>query len=173
MLVRIAMIEFEARRAKCLELSRDLGGELTARLPAEGYESPHGRHVGTQGTITVHQLTQIRGGQYRPAFHQNHVQADSQGGHAPRAGDRIRRRRSRDHQARGRENAVAMSCFDGTVDFAGSAEIIRRDDEPPQAVSRLVRKKWKNSTPSRNRRLIISGLPIISATMEAILDGRK
>jgi hypothetical protein len=66
-----------------------------------------------------------------------------------------------------------MSCFDGIVDFAGSAEIIRRDDEPPQAVSRLVRKKWKNSTPSRNRRLIISGLPIISATMEAILDGRK
>ncbi len=66
-----------------------------------------------------------------------------------------------------------MGRFDGLVDFAGGAEIIRRDDQPLQAASRRVRKKWKNSTPSRNRRFIMSGLTIISATMEAILDGRK
>ena len=42
----------------------------------------------------------------------------------------------------------------------------------PQASSRL-RRNWKNSTPSRRRRFIISGDVIISPTIEAILDGRK
>jgi hypothetical protein len=42
-----------------------------------------------------------------------------------------------------------------------------------QAASCRDRRKWKNSTPSRNRRFIISGLAIISATMDAILEGRK
>ena len=36
-----------------------------------------------------------------------------------------------------------------------------------------MRRNWKNSTPSRSRRFIISGLAIISATMDAIFDGRK
>ena len=42
-----------------------------------------------------------------------------------------------------------------------------------QAGSWRVRKKRKNSTPSRRRRFIISGLAIISARIDAILLGRK
>ena len=101
------------------------------------------------------------------------MQPDAQRGHAPRARNRIVRRRRGDHQTRGGENTAAMSGFDGLVDFAGRAEIIRGDDQSLHAASRRVRKKRKNSTPSRNRRFIMSGLTIISATMDAIFDGRK
>ncbi len=64
-----------------------------------------------------------------------------------------------------------MRRFDGVVHFASGAEIIRRDDQSLQAASRRARKNWKNSTPSRKRRFIISGLTIISATMDAIFEG--
>lgn len=101
------------------------------------------------------------------------MQPNTQGRHAARALNRIGCRGCRDHQARGGENAAAMGHFDGVVDFASNAEIIRRDDQLLQALSRRVRRKRKNSTPSRRRRFIISGLTIISATMDAILDGRK
>jgi hypothetical protein len=42
-----------------------------------------------------------------------------------------------------------------------------------QLASSRVRRNWKNSTPSRSRRRIISGLLIISASSEAILPRRK
>jgi hypothetical protein len=78
-----------------------------------------------------------------------------------------------DHQARDRQNAVLVGLFDGFVDGRVEPEIVRADDQASQlAISRL-RKNWKNSTPSRKRRLIISGLLIISATKEAILPRRK
>ncbi len=87
------------------------------------------------------QMAKRRCGQHRPAFHQHHMQADTQSRHAPRARNGIRCRRRRDHQARGRENTAAMRRFDGLVDFARRAEVIRRDDQSLQAVSCRVRRK--------------------------------
>ena len=60
MFVRVAMIECEARGAKCLELRRDLRRELAARLPAEGDHGPDRRHVGAKRAVAVHQATQQR-----------------------------------------------------------------------------------------------------------------
>src|ERR1700732_4237699 len=54
MLVRVAMIEGEARGAKGLELCGDLGGELAARLPAAGEDRPEGRHIGAKQVVFVH-----------------------------------------------------------------------------------------------------------------------
>ena len=77
------------------------------------------------------------------------------------------------HQARGRQNAAPVRFLDSFVDGGIEPEIIGTDDQALQlAISRL-RKNWKNSTPSRKRRRIISGLLIISATSEAILPRRK
>ena len=42
-----------------------------------------------------------------------------------------------------------------------------------RAISRRSRRKWKNSMPSRSRRFIMSGLRIISPTIDAILPERK
>src|SRR5262249_17036739 len=54
------------------------------------------------------------------------------------------------------------------------AEIVCGNDNPSQVGRfRRARRKWKNSTPSRKRRFIISGLAIISARMAAIFEGRK
>src|SRR5258706_5066215 len=101
------------------------------------------------------------------------MQADAQRGHPAGSRNRVARRRRADHQACSRKNAAEMRRFHRVVDFLGGAEIVSRDDQPLQAASFRVLRKWKNSTPSRRRRFIISGLAIISATMEAILDGRK
>ena len=101
------------------------------------------------------------------------MQADPQVRQATGTGYRIGDGRGADHQARGRQNAVPVGLFDSFVDGGVEPEIVRADDQASQlAISRL-RRNWKNSTPSRKRRRIISGLLIISATSEAILPRRK
>ena len=56
---------------------------------------------------------------------------------------------------------------------AGSLDLIVAETLTVQATFWRSRRKWKNSMPSRRRRLIISGDMIISPTIEAIFDGRK
>ena len=102
------------------------------------------------------------------------MQPDAQARHAPRARHCVGRGGRADHQAGGAQNAVPMGLLDGLVHFGREAEIIGRDDQPLQTIaSSRWRRNWKNSTPSRSRRFIISGLRIISPTMEAIFEGRK
>lgn len=79
-----------------------------------------------------------------------------------------------DYQACRSENALTVCALDCVVDLARDAEIVCGNENPSQVGrSRRARRKWKNSTPSRKRRFIISGLAIISARMEAIFEGRK
>jgi hypothetical protein len=78
------------------------------------------------------------------------------------------------HQAGAGQEAVAACLLDRFVDRVIESEIVGADDEtPPQCASSLSRRNWKNSTPSRSRRTIISGLRTISPTIEAILPARK
>src|SRR5258708_14910772 len=161
MFVRGAMIQGEARGAESFELRRDLGSELSACLVVEEHDGAEGGHIRAKEAVATHHMRHGRSGKGWPAFDQHQMQADTQGRHAPRACDRVSRCRRRYHQARRCENAAAMRRFDGVVHFAGGAEIIRRDDQSLQAASRRARKKWKNSTPSRKRRFIISVLTII------------
>ena len=101
------------------------------------------------------------------------MQADAQIRQTTGARHGVSRGGGADHQARGRQNAAPVRFLDGFVDGGIEPEIVRADDQASQlAISRL-RRNWKNSTPSRNRRRIISGLLIISATREAILPRRK
>jgi len=104
---------------------------------------------------------------------EHHMQADPQVRQATGTGYRVSRGGRADHQARSRQNAVLVGLLDSFVDGGVEPEIVGADDQAPQlAISRL-RRNWKNSTPSRSRRRIISGLLIISATSEAILPRRK
>ena len=83
-------------------------------------------------------------------------------------------RLTRDHQARGGEDAVAMRSLDRLVDGFGEAEIVGGDDGAAGHAALLrSRRNWKNSTPSRSRRFIICGLRTISPTMAAIFGARK
>jgi hypothetical protein len=102
------------------------------------------------------------------------MQAHSKPRQALRDLDSLGRRRRSDHQARGGQNAFDMRALDRLIDLVGETEVVGRDDQIFQcAVSCRSRKKWKNSTPSRRRRFITSGLLIISPRIEAILPGRK
>src|SRR6266571_2883592 len=78
------------------------------------------------------------------------------------------------HEACGGEDAALVRDLDGVVDLRREPEIVGGDDEMFQcAGSRRSRRKRKNSTPSRKRRFIMSGLMIISPTMDAIFGARK
>jgi hypothetical protein len=67
-----------------------------------------------------------------------------------------------------------MRALNRLVDLVRETEVVGRDDQIFQcAVSWRSRKKWKNSTPSRKRRFMTSGLLTISPRIEAILPGRK
>ena len=101
------------------------------------------------------------------------MQTDAQTGEAARARDCVRRRGAGDHQARRREDALFMRQFHGGVDLGRKAKIVGRDDEAVQSATSRSRKNRKNSIPSRRRRFIISGLRIISPTIEAIFGARK
>ena len=91
-----------------------------------------------------------------------------------RTRDRILRGGASHHEACGSEDAALMRDLNGVVDRAREPEIVGGDDELSQcAGSRRSRRKRKNSSPSRRRRFIISGLMIISPTMDAIFGARK
>lgn len=100
--------------------------------------------------------------------------------HALGARDRILHSRLADHQAGTGQDAGIVGDFDSLVDSLIEAKIIGANDQPSntrvwrcQCNSVRSRKNWKNSTPSRKRRAIISGLTIISFIIETILPPRK
>ena len=122
----------------------------------------------------VDEVRHLLGRQHGAAFHQHQMETDAQARQAlgPRHG--VGRGGLCRHQARRRQYAVAKRLLDGLVDLGRQPEIIGRNDEMLQLASSLRSlRKWKNSTPSRRRRLIICGLRTISPTMEAILPERK
>ena len=81
--------------------------------------------------------------------------------------------RSRDHQACRAQDSLPMRQLDRFVDLGREPEVVGGDDETLQAATSRWRKNLKNSTPSRSRRFIISGLRTISPTIDAIFGARK
>ena len=79
-----------------------------------------------------------------------------------------------DHEARGGENAAAMSGGDCFIHLVRQAEIVCSDDQSLQCTtSRLWRRKRKNSTASRSRFFMTTGLRTMSPTISAILPERR
>ena len=174
MLVRGDVVELETCRAKRLELSTNLRPHLPAHMGQEKHRGARERHIRPKPAATVHQIRNRRRRQHRLGVDQRQMQADGKRRQATRQLHSLSRRRRSDHQARCGENAFDMRALDRLIDFVGEAEVVRRDDQIFQcAVSCRSRRKRKNSTPSRSRRFMTSGLRTISPTIEAILPGRK
>ena len=174
MLVRGDMIELEAGRAERLELSADFRPHLPAHMGQKKHGRAGERHIRPKPAATVHEIRDRRRRQHRIGVDQRQMQPDSKPRQATRELHGPGRRRRSNHQARCGENTFNMRALDRLVDLVGETEIIGRDDQIFQcAVSCRSRKKRKNSTPSRSRRFMTSGLLTISPTIEAILPGRK
>jgi len=172
-LVGVHVIERQIGCAESFELRPDLANELTADAWEDGKSKAGASHVAIELAIIADELRDLHLGQHWMSLGQVQVQADTKLGQSVGAGYRIGRSRASDHQARGRQDAIAVCLFDGLVDRRVEPEIVGADDQPLQpAISRL-RRNWKNSTPSRSRRRIICGLLTISATSEAIFLRRK
>ena len=102
------------------------------------------------------------------------MQPDAQVRQPPRPLDRVGSCGATDHEACRAQNTAPVRFLDGGIDRFAEAEVVRRDYQPVQcAISRRSRRKEKNSTPSRSRRIIICGLRTISPMIEAIFGARK
>ena len=102
------------------------------------------------------------------------MQPDAQVRQPARPLDRIGGCGRADHQACRAQNAAPVRFLDGGIDRFAEAEIVRRDYQPVQcASSRRSRRNEKNSTPSRSRRFIISGLRTISERSTRSSGARK
>ena len=83
----------------------------------------------------INEPADLAGRQHRVAVDQYQMQPDLEARQTAGARHRIRCRRRRDHQAGAAEDAVAAGLFDRLVDRNVAAEIVSRDDQPPELVS--------------------------------------
>lgn len=174
-LMGIDMIEVESRRFERRELRADFGGELPSRPRIEEEADPSPHHVAVKQAGVIHEIRNCLRRQDRSPLDQNDVKANGKARQRAGSCDGVTSRRRTHHEAGAGENAVSAGPFDGRVDGFIQSEIVGADDEAPsrQWASSRSRRNWKNSTPSRNRRTIISGLRTISPTIDAILPARK
>jgi len=172
-LVGVHVVEKQAGRAKCLELRANLHRDLTTNLRQSKKPNAGAAHIRIETTVPAHQTRDFGARKRRKPINEHQMQANPQVRQATGARDGVSRGGRADHKARGRQNAAPVRFLDSFVDGGVEPEIVGADDQASQlAISRL-RRNWKNSTPSRSRRRIISGLLSISATSEAILPRRK
>ncbi len=180
-LVRVDVVERQAGGAERRELCPDFRGKLVPNTRREEIPECRVQLIVVEMPVRAHQAAQLRGRQRRASIDQHQMQPDAQPPQAARPLDGIGRRRRRHHQAGAGKDAVAVGPFDRFVDRDIEAEIVGTEDQalrrtlrqPPQLGISRWRRNWKNSTPSRNRRRIISGLRIISPSSEAIFRRRK
>jgi len=174
MMMRIHMVELEAGRCESIELRGDLGGELFAHFGTQEDLRAERRHVPAQPSLVVDEIRDGSAGKCRPSIDEREVQPDTQRRKAAGALDRIGDGGPAHHQTGGAQDAAGVRYFDGAIDFGRQAEVVGGDDQRLQcALCRRSRRNWKNSTPSRSRRFIISGLLAISPTIDAIFERRK
>jgi hypothetical protein len=174
MLVRVDVIEREAGRAERLELGADLRPHLSAHMGQKEHRGAGERHIRPKPAARVDEVRDGGGRRHRLGVDQRQMQPDSEPRQAARQLHGFGRRRRSDHQARRRQDPFDMRALDRLIDLVGETEVVGRDDQIFQcAVSCRSRRKWKNSTPSRKRRFMTSGLFTISPRIEAILPGRK
>ena len=172
--VPIDVIERQSGRAIGLELRGDFLRHLPLHRRIESQLCAVKRKIAAETAVAVDQTRNFATVAHRLAVGQHDVKPDPKARQRPRPRHRIRGRRSADHEARRAQNTAPVRCFDSGVDRLTETEIVGRDDQSIQcASSRRPRRNEKNSTPSRNRRIIICGLRTISAMIEAIFGARK
>jgi hypothetical protein len=180
MAMGVDVIELQSGRVECLKLGTNFQFKLATDMREEKITNPGTRHVTVKTPLPIDQGRDLRRRQHRVAGGQGKVKPHCEIRHAFGACDGIRHSCLADHQAGTGQDAGIVGDFDSLVDSLIEAEIISANDQLPntrvwrcQCNSVRSRKNWKNSTPSRKRRTIISGLTIISFMIETILPPRK
>lgn len=134
MLVRVDMIEIEARRAERLELGADLGGKPAPDAGHEEITQSRAELAVGKTAVVADQPIDCGGGQHCLAIDQHEVQSDAQPRQRPRPRHRIGRRRGCHHQTGAGQNAVAVRLLDRLVDRYVASEIVGADDQPPASL---------------------------------------
>jgi hypothetical protein len=181
MLVRVHVVERKSGRCICFELRCDFSCDLAAYSCAQPDRRAKSSHVGAETAIRIDEIRDAARGKERAPFDEHEMKADAQARETPGADYRIACRSAADHQARRAQHSRCVRELYRFVHLGRRAEIVGRDDQMPETIprrpqrviSRRSRRKWKNSTPSRRRRFIMSGLRTISPTIDAIFPALK
>ena len=172
--VAVDMIERQPGCPIGFELRGDFSFDLPLHGRIEGDLRAIKRQVVAEISCVVDQAGYLAGRTERRAIGENNMQPDAQVRQPARPLDRIRGCGPANHEACRAQDAALVRFLNGGVDRFAEAEVVRRDYQPVQcASSRRSRRKEKNSTPSRSRRIIICGLRTISPMIEAIFGARK
>jgi hypothetical protein len=173
MLVAVHMIEREAGFLVGAELSLDLRFELRPQGGPRADIKSKLHEIRTQMPGCIDEIRDALERHCRPSLDQHQMQANAQAWYPARALGRVCGRRSGHHQASRAQDALPVRQLHRFVDLGREPEVVGGDDETLQAATSRWRRNLKNSTPSRSRRFIISGLRTISPTIDAIFGARK
>src|ERR1700733_2169877 len=172
--MRIDVIERQSGGAVGVELRGDFGADLPPDTRSNDAADAVADEIVAQTPRGTVERWNLRARGERIVIDQNDVKPDAQPRQFTRASDGVGRGRSADHETCGAENAAPVRLFDRGIDRFAEPEIVRRYRQPIQcADSRRSRRNEKNSSPSRRRRRIISGLRTISEAIAAIFGARK
>ena len=130
--VGIDVIKLKSGGLKGRELGFDLCFELGADLGGKKHSRAGTGHVGAKITAFVDQIRHCRSWQHGLSFNQHQMKPDAQARHGAGALHGVICRRAGHHQTGSGKDSVAMGALYSLIDFHGGAEIIRRDDQPPQ-----------------------------------------
>jgi hypothetical protein len=134
-LVAVDMVERQPGRAERFELGANFRRKLPARRGREVEAKPGAHHVRVKLAVRSDERGNLRCRQDRRPVRQHQMQSDAERRQPFRARNGVGGRRLADHQARDRQNTVAMGLLDGLVDGDVPAEIVGADDKAFHASS--------------------------------------
>ncbi|CAB3798592.1 hypothetical protein LMG28614_04796 [Paraburkholderia ultramafica] len=180
MFVSIDMIERQSGLRIGLELRADLQRKLPANAGQTEKANPISHHVLAEPPVFVDQRRNCAGPQAGHPVGKNEVKAHPQPRQSAGTRYRIMCCWCTNHQTRRSQYPMPMRAFDRLVHARMQAKIIGCNNQRllcrtrcGHSHARWARRKWKNSTPSRRRRFIMSQLVSISRRISQIFDGRK
>jgi hypothetical protein len=120
-LMRVGMIEAQPDGSERRELRPDFRRQPPANLRPKEVVDPKTELVRGELAVRVRQTRRWPNGR---TLDHHQMQADAQPRQSPCTTDRIGGGGTGDHQARGRQQAIAASLLDGLVDPLGKAEVV-------------------------------------------------
>jgi len=133
MVVSIDMIEGQPGLAKRRELGADFRFQLPTGRRAKEDIDAGAHHIDGETPARIDQIGYSLRRQDRPPVHDDHMQTHPEGRQGSGTGHRVGRRGRPHHQAGRGQYALAVRDLDRRIDRLRKAEIVRRNDESPQA----------------------------------------
>jgi hypothetical protein len=130
--VRVDVIELEARGTERLELGADLRLELAPHARPEEEAQAGGDQIFVERPPGIDEVGHGLGREDRATLHEHEMEPHPEARQAAGALHRVVGRRGADHQARRAEHPLAVRALDRLVDRHGETEVVAGEDDAPR-----------------------------------------